>query len=41
MTVMCAFALNSSKQFWTRGTSKPWASTVWSKRAFSAPWNRD
>jgi len=22
----CAFTLNSSKQFWTRGTSKPWAS---------------
>ena len=20
----CAFTLNSSKQFWTRGTSKPW-----------------
>jgi len=30
----CTFILNSSKQFWTRDTSKPWASLGWSKRAF-------
>jgi len=32
------FAVNSSKQFWTRDTSKPWASAGWSKRAISSPW---
>jgi len=37
----CVFALNSSKQFWSRGKSKPWASAWWSKRHFLLPGNWD